>query len=86
MTADQVKKMLPVIIAFAARRPIQFRDLRPGKNYSDEWLTINPDTTEFRLGFDTNPDEWRVTPNVLGNLLPFGPGYIYCDEEESKEV
>ena len=62
MNAEKVKKMLPVIQAFADKRPIQFRDLRPGALHSNKWLTINPDTTEFRLLDDTNPDEWRVSP------------------------
>lgn len=60
MKAETVKKMLPVIEAFANKHPIQFRDLRLGKNHSNKWLTINPDTTEFRLEDYTNPEEWRV--------------------------
>jgi hypothetical protein len=62
MKAETVKAMLPVIIAFAEKRPVQFRDLRPGAFHVPEWITINPDTTEFRLTDDTNPDEWRVAP------------------------
>ena len=62
MNAETVKAMLPVIIAFAEKRPIQFRDLRPGAFHTSEWKTINPDTTEFQLGVNTNPDEWRVAP------------------------
>lgn len=59
MNYKQVAEMLPVLIAFAERRRIQYRDLRPGKNHSCEWTDINPDTTEFRL-VDCDPCEWRV--------------------------
>ena len=60
MTAAQVQAALPVIVAFAERRPIQFRDRRPG-SLSMEWMTINPDTTEFRLN-EFDPLEWRIAP------------------------
>jgi len=66
MTSDQVKQMLPIIIAFAERKPIQFRDLRPTAR-NREWTTVNPDTTEFRINeYDLNPDEWRVLPSIIG--------------------
>jgi len=57
MTADDIKQLLPVLQAFAERRAIQFRDRR----YTDDWATINPDTTEFRI-VDLDPVEWRVKP------------------------
>lgn len=64
MKAETVMAMLPVIIAFAEKRPIQHRDLRPGA-ISHDWMTINPNTTEFRLTDDCNPDEWRLAPPVI---------------------
>ena len=60
MNREQVKAALPVIQAFAEGRPVQFRDLRPG-SLSVEWLTLNPDTTEFRLS-EFDPREWRAEP------------------------
>jgi len=59
MNAEEVKAMLPILNAFAERRPIQFRDARPHARCR-EWITINPDTTEFRLNDDVDPEEWRV--------------------------
>lgn len=64
MNADTVKELLPVITAFAERRPIQFRErkvdglVRPG-----EWLEVNPDTDQFRLTeYDLLVRDWRVKP------------------------
>ena len=57
MTAGDIKQLLPVLQAFAERRPIQFRDRR----YTNDWATINPDTTEFRI-VNLDPVEWRVKP------------------------
>jgi len=87
MNADTVKKMLPVIIAFANRIPIQFRDRRK----SDDWLTLNPDTTEFRIN-EFHPEEWRVKPghcwtcgstNIESGYGLAGGGcgaYMYCSD------
>ena len=61
MTAEEVKSVLDVLIAFANKQPIQFRDMRPGAMHSKEWLTVNPDTTEFRI-VDLHSNEWRVKP------------------------
>lgn len=63
MDRERVKSMLPVIVAFADGRIIQFRDLRPGALHSQEWMDINPMTTEFRLMDDTDPQEWRIKPD-----------------------
>ena len=57
MTADDIKHLLPVLQAFAEHRPVQFRDRR----YTNDWATINPNTTEFRI-VDLNLVEWRIKP------------------------
>ena len=57
MTRTQVRQLLPVLTAFANGEPVQYRD----KRYTDDWATINPDTTEFRM-VDLDPTEWRVRP------------------------
>jgi hypothetical protein len=57
VTAEQVRAVLPVIEAFANRRPLQVRR----RNLHDDWITINPDTTEFRFyDLADNQLEWRV--------------------------
>ena len=58
MTANEIKQLLPVLTAFAEGRSVQFRDRR----YTDDWATINPKTTEFRI-VDLDPVEWRVKPD-----------------------
>jgi len=63
LNAEKVKAMLPVITAFAEGRPVQFRPLSGHALQQGEWMTINPNTTEFRLVDDCNPDEWRVAPD-----------------------
>lgn len=66
MTAAQVAAALPVITAFAERRPIQYRSQDPGSMFPAEWMDINPDTTEFRITkWDLAEGEWRVKPNCL---------------------
>lgn len=62
MTRKQLQQILPVLTAFAEGRLIQFRDMRPGA-LSHDWVTVNPDTTEFRLNEPIDPDEWRVKPD-----------------------
>jgi len=63
MTAEQVAELLPILTAFAERRPVQYRSQYPSALFpaSDGWHTINPDTTEFRVDL-MNPREWRVAP------------------------
>ena len=60
MTADQVKALLPVIEAFAQKRRVFFRD----KRYTDEWILVNPETTEFRI-VDLDPVEWRTEDHFM---------------------
>lgn len=63
MDRKTIHDILPVLVAFAHGLRIQFRDLCRDGFYEDQgWLDINPETTEFRLGDDTNPQEWRVKP------------------------
>jgi len=54
LKAEDIKKLLPVIVAFANKRPVQVKS-----GLTDEWSTINPDTTEFRFEH-LNELEWRV--------------------------
>jgi len=63
MTAEQLAELLPVLTAFAERRPVQYRSQYPSALFprSDGWHTINADTTEFRVD-QMNPLEWRVAP------------------------
>jgi hypothetical protein len=56
MKAEDVKKLLPVITAFANKEPVQVKS-----GLTDQWAIINPDTTEFRFEH-LNEMEWRVAP------------------------
>jgi hypothetical protein len=56
MKAEDVKKLLPVITAFANKQPVQVKSGLTG-----QWAIINPDTTEFRFEH-LNEMEWRVAP------------------------
>lgn len=73
MDQKTIRDMLPVIVAFAHGLCIQFRDLRRDGFYEDQgWMDINPETTEFRLGDDTNPQEWRVKPGQPAIMVKVG--------------
>ena len=59
MKAEDVKRLLPVIEAFANKQPVYFQVTRYDK--PGEWRQINPETTEFRLSDLTDSDiNWRV--------------------------
>jgi len=57
MTAESVKRLLPIIEAFANKQPVFVRR----RGYS-EWARLNPNTTEFRLkDLDDDEIEWSLT-------------------------
>lgn len=61
MNRYQVKAALPIIHAFAEGRPVQYRERGKDGLFSDDWMTINPETSEFRLT-EFQIGEWRVAP------------------------
>jgi hypothetical protein len=60
MTAEDVKQLLPIIEAFANKKPVFVRNVM-----SEDWMKINPNTTEFRFDYLVDDDmDWRVEENL----------------------
>ena len=60
MNKYDVARLLPIIAAFAEGREIQCRN----PDYTQDWSTINPDTTEFKFFHLLDYAlEWRVKDN-----------------------
>ena len=57
MTAEEVEERLPILEAFADKKPLFTRR----RGYV-AWALINPDTTEFRFqDLDDREIEWSLT-------------------------